>query len=205
VVEENREDRNARWRSRIAFAFFLAYCAVVVYLLINPVTRIIGVFNVIPVAFIISHYFLKWAAFEPEYLWRKLVHHGWHGKYRAFDGQRVRVIDGERHTPSRVFAYDIFKILGQRPSLTDLEKLETRYGTGFEKGTEEPAEDEWLFVDEVCVGYVRNHMDEQRTARGRNAMKLALWLEREVFMPIDNRRTQETGKTYAFTKETTHR
>ena len=122
-MQENREDRNARWRSRIAFAFFLAYCAMVVYLLINPATRIIGVFNVIPVAFIISHYFLKWAAFEPDYLWRKLVHHGWHGKYRAFEGQRVRVIDGERHTPSRVFAYDVFKILGQRPSLTDLEKL----------------------------------------------------------------------------------
>ena len=60
-------------------------------------------------------------------------------------------------------------------------------------------------MDEVCVGYVRNQMDEQRTTRGRDAMKLALWLERDVFMPIDNRRTAETGKTFAFTKETTRR
>ena len=117
----------------------------------------------------------------------------------------MRVIDGERHTPSRVFAYDVFKILGQNPSLTDLEKLETRYGTGFEKGTEEPAEDEWLFVDEVCVGYVRNQMDEQRTTRGRDAMKLAQWIERDVFMPIDNRRSAETGKAFAFTKEAVRR
>jgi hypothetical protein len=48
-------------------------------------------------------------------------------------------------------------------------------------------------------------MDEQRTARGRDAMKLALWLERDVLMSIDNRRTAETGKTFAFTKETTRR
>lgn len=204
-MEENREDRNKRRRSWIGFAFFLAYCAVVVYLLINPVTRIIGVFNVVIVGFMISHYFLKFAAEEPAYWWRKLVYQGWHGKYRAFQGQRVRIIDGERFTPSRVFAYDIFKILGQNPSLTDLEKIQTRYGTGFEKGTEEPAEDEWLFTDEACVGYVQRHMDEQRTQRGRDAMKLVIWLEREVFMPIDNRRTKETGKTYAFTKEMVQR
>jgi hypothetical protein len=142
---------------------------------------------------------------DAPYALRKLIYRGWHGKYRAFEGQRVRVLDGARATPSRVFAADIFKILGQTPSLTDLERLETRYAAGFEKGTEEPAEGEWLFTDEACVGYVRRHMDEQRTTRGRDAMKLALWLEREVFMPIDNRRTAETGKPYAFTKEAVRR
>ena len=128
------------------------------------------------------------------YAVRKLVYRGWHGKYRAFEDRRVRVLDGERHTPSRVFATDIFKILGQSPAQVELEKLAARYGTGFEKGTEGLAEDEWLFMDEACLAYVRGHQ----------AMKLALWLEREVFMPIDNRRSAETGKSYAFTREMTH-
>ena len=203
--EENAEDRAKRWRGRLSFVFFLAYSALVVYLLINPATRIIGVFNIIVVAFMLSHYFLKFVMEHPQHWWRQLVYRGWHGKYRAFQDQRVRVIDGVRHTPSRVFAHDIFKILKQTPSLSDLEALETRYGTGFEKGTEEPAEDEWLFTDEACVGYVQRHMDEQRTERGRDAMKLVIWLEREVFMPIDNRRSAETGKTYAFTREAVRR
>ena len=203
--EEGSVDRQERVYTALLFVLFLAYCAVVAYLIITPTWRIVGVLNVVLIGYLIPRWVLPVVMEDLPYLWRKLVHHGWHGKYRAFEGQRVRVIDGERHTPSRVFAYDVFKILGQSPSLTDLEKLETRYGTGFEKGTEEPAEHEWLFVDEVCVGYVRNHMDEQRTTRGRDAMKLALWLERDVFMPIDNRRTAETGKTFAFTKETTRR
>ena len=40
--------------------------------------------------------------------WRKLAYRGWHGKYRAFEDQRVRVIDGQGDEPSRVFAADIF-------------------------------------------------------------------------------------------------
>ncbi|MBV9190312.1 MAG: hypothetical protein JO292_03735 [Betaproteobacteria bacterium] len=205
MSEENAEDRAKRRRGHLSLVFFLAYSALVVYLLMNPVTRIIGVFNVIVVGFMLSHYFLKFVMEHPQHWWRLLVYSGWHGKYRAFQGHRVRVIDGERYTPSRVFAADIFEILGQKPSLTDLELLQTRYATGFEKGTEDPAEDEWLFTDEACVGYVQRHMDEQRTQRGRDAMKLATWLEREVFMPIDNRRSAATGKTYAFTKEMVHR
>ena len=55
------------------------------------------------------------------------------------------------------------------------------------------------------MAYVRGHMDDQRSPRGRTAHKLALWLERSVFMPIDNRRTAATGKTFPFTKETAHR
>ena len=48
-------------------------------------------------------------------------------------------------------------------------------------------------------------LDDRRTPRGRTAQLLVLWLERTVFMPIDNRRTAETGKTYAFTRETARR
>ena len=199
------EQSDAKIAHALYLLIFVCGGAFSLYLIIHPEWRIVGVIMAAGVAMLVPTLILPTLMDDMPQAIRKLAFRGWHGKYRAFEGRRVRVIDGERHTPSRVFAYDVFKILGQSPSLTDLEKLETRYGTGFEKGTEEPAEDEWLFVDEVCVGYVRNHMDEQRTARGRDAMKLAVWLEREVFMPIDNRRTAETGKTFAFTKETTRR
>ena len=204
-MEESAVDRQHRIYTALLFVLFLAYCGVVVWLIITPTWRIVGVLNVALIGYLIPRWVLPVVMEDVPYLWRKAVYAGWHGKYRAFEGQRVRVIDGERHTPSRVFAHDIFKVLKQTPSLSDLEALATRYGTGFEKGTEEPAEDEWLFTDEACIGYVQRHMDEQRTPRGRDAMKLAGWLEREVFMPIDNRRSAATGKTYAFTKEMVQR
>ena len=91
-MEEGSVDRAARRRGWLAFLFFLGYCALVVYLLINPGTRIIGVFNVPVVAFLLSHYFLKTAMEEPQRWWRLLVYRGWHGKYRAFEDRRVRVI-----------------------------------------------------------------------------------------------------------------
>ena len=194
-MEDSPVDRSGRLRARLSFAFFLAYCALVVYLLVNPYTRVIGIFNVVVVAFMLSHYFLKSAVEDPQRWWRQLVYRGWHGKYRAFEDRRVRVIDGERDTASRVFAADIFGFLNQSPSDMDLAKLEARYGAGFVRGTEGLAEGEWLFSDEACMAYVRGH----------GAQKLALWLERSVFMPIDNRRTKATGKTYAFTKEASRR
>lgn len=199
--EESAVDQQHRIYTALLFVLFLVYCGVVVWLILSPNWRIVGVLNVALVGYLIPRWVLPVVMEDVPYLWRKAVYAGWHGKYRAFEDQRVRVLDGERHAPSRVFAADIFDILGEKPSLSDLEKLQTRYGTGFEKGTDEPAEDEWLFTDEACIGYVQRHMDEQRTPRGRDAMKLAVWLEREVFMPIDNRRSLETGKTYAFTKE----
>lgn len=199
--EESAVDQQHRIYTALLFVLFLVYCGVVVWLILSPNWRIVGVLNVALVGYLIPRWVLPVVMEDVPYLWRKAVYAGWHGKYRAFEDQRVRVLDGERHAPSRVFAADIFDILGEKPSLSDLEKLQTRYGTGFEKGTDEPAEDEWLFTDEACIGYVQRHMDEQRTQRGRDAMKLAVWLEREVFMPIDNRRSLETGKTYAFTKE----
>jgi len=204
-VQEGSVDRTARVYKALLFALFLAYCALVVYLIVNPNTRIIGVLNIALIGYLIPRWVLPVVMDDLPYLWRKAVYSGWHGKYRAFEDRRIRVIDGERHVPSRVFAADIFDVLGQSLSELDLAKLAARYGTGFEKGTEGLAEDEWLFMDEACMAYVGGYIDEQRTARGRDAMKLALWLEREVFMPIDNRRTAETGKTYAFTKETTRR
>ncbi len=203
--EEGSVDRQARFNKALLFVLFLAYCAVVVYLIVNPSTRIVGVLNVALIGYLIPRWLLPVVMDDLPQLWRKAVYSGWHGKYRAFEDRRVRVLDGERHVPSRVFAADIFDVLGQSPSEVELAKLAARYGTGFDKGTEGLAEDEWLFVDEACLAYVRGHMDEQRTPRGRDAMKLALWLEREVFMPIDNRRTAETGKTYAFTHEAAHR
>jgi hypothetical protein len=204
-VEEGSVDRTARVYKALLFVLFLGYCALVVYLIINPSTRIIGVLNVVLVGYLIPRWALPIVMDDLPYLWRSLAYRGWHGRYRAFDDRRVRIIDGERHTPSRVFAVDIFEILGQSPSAVDLAKLAARYGTGFEKGTEGLAEGEWLFMDETCLAYVRGQMDESRTQRGRDAMKLATWLERDVFMPIDNGRTAATGMPYAFTREAARR
>src|SRR5258708_6302569 len=203
--EEGSADRTARIYKALAFVLFLGYCGLVVYLIVNPNTRVIGVLNVALVGYLIPRWIVPIVMDDLPHLWRNLVYAGWHGKYRAFEDRRVRVIDGERHVPSRVFAADIFDVLGQSLSEPELAKLAARYGTGLEKGTDGLAEGEWLFIDEACMAYVGGHMDEQRTPPGRDAMKLALWLEREVFMPIDNRRTAETGKTYAFTHEAAHR
>ena len=203
--EEGSVETESKVKHWLFLLFFLGCCVFDVYLIIHPEWRVVGVIASAFLAFMFARLVVPVLMDDMPYGIRKLVYRGWHGKYRAFEDRRVRVLDGERHTPSRVFAADIFDILGQKPSLTDLEKLESRYGTGFEKGTEEPAEGEWLFTDEACIGYVQRHMDEQRTQRGRDAMKLVTWLEREVFMPIDNRRSAETGKTFAFTREAARR
>ena len=203
--EEGSVDREAKVKNALFLLFFVCCCALDVYLIIHPDWRVVGVCGIGIIGFMVPKLVLPILMDDMPYAWRKLVYRGWHGKYRAFEDRRVRVIDGERHIPSRVFAADIFAILGQSPSDVDLAKLEARYGTGFERGTEGLAEGEWLFVDEACMAYMRGYMDEQRTPRGRDAMRLALWLEREVFMPIDNRRTAATGKAYAFTKEAARR
>src|SRR5438552_18407152 len=103
-MEESPVDRAGRWRSRLGFVFFLAYCTLVVYLLINPVTRLIGIFNVVVVAFMSSHYFLKRAAEDPQQWWRKLVYRAWHAQYPASEDRRVRVRAGQRATPSQASA-----------------------------------------------------------------------------------------------------
>lgn len=203
--EEGSVDRESRVKHALFLLFFVCCCAADVYLIIHPQWRVVGVIASAFLAFMLARIVVPIFMDDMPQAVRKFVYRGWHGKYRAFEDRRIRVLDGERFHPSRVFAADVFDVLGEKPSATDLAKLEARYGTGFEKGTAAPAEGEWLFSDEACTTYVRGHMDEQRTPRGRNAMKFALWLEREVFMPIDNHRTADTGKTFAFTKETTRR
>jgi hypothetical protein len=107
--------------------------------------------------------------------------------------------------PSRVYAADIFGILGLAPSPLDLQKLAARFRGSFQRGAEASEANEWLFDDAACVAFVRAHLDDRRTPRGRTAHLLVLWLERTVFMSIDNRRSAETGKTYAFTREAARR
>ena len=194
-MEEGPIDRAARAGAAWRAVLTVAYCAFVAYCLANPRTRIFGVLNVPVVAWLLARYVVKAAMDDVPQWWRRLVYRGWHGRYRAFEDRRVRVIDGERDTASRVFAADIFEILGETPSALELAKLEARYGAQFVRGTEGAAENEWLFTDAACLAYVR----------GRGAHKLALWLERSVFMPIDNRRTAATGKIYPFTKEAARR
>src|SRR3954451_16343579 len=106
--EEGSVDRDTRRRGWLGLLFFFGYCSLVVYLLMNPVTRIVGVFNVPVVDFMFSHYFLKSAMEDPQRWWRQLVYRRGDGKSLAFEDRRVRVLDGERHIPSRVFAADIF-------------------------------------------------------------------------------------------------
>jgi len=202
VGDVDRADRRGRrWR-----AFFTAaYLAVVVWFLATPELRIVGLFLVPLAGFLLSRRFLDLALDDVPHWWRRFAYSGWHGRYRAFDGHRVRVIDGEKETPSRVYAADIFGILGLAPSPLELQKLEARFRGSFQRGAEGPEANEWLFDDAACIAFVRAHLDDRRTPRGRTAHLLALWLERTVFMPIDNRRTAETGKTYAFTREAARR
>ena len=202
VRDIDRADRRARrWR-----AFFaVAYLAVMVYFLATPDLRIVGLFLVPLAGFLLSWRFLSLALDDLPHWWRRFAYSGWHGRYRAFEGHRVRVIDGEKERPSRVYAADIFGILGLAPSPLELLKLEARLRGSFQRGAEGPEANEWLFDDAACIAFVRAHLDDRRTPRGRTAQLLVLWLERTVFMPIDNRRTAETGKTYAFTREAARR
>jgi hypothetical protein len=212
-MEETEADHSARRGRRWRAVFILLYFTAMVLCLIAPFenpdlkkfVRIAGVLMVPLGGFIISRLFLNAALFDAPYLWRKLVYRGWHGKYRAFEDKRVRVIDGERERPSRVFAADIFQILELPPVLVEPAKLAARYRGEFTQGTDGEEDGEWLFTDAACMAFVRGYLDDQRSARGRTAHQLALWLERMVFMPIDNRRTKATGKTYAFTKEASRR
>jgi hypothetical protein len=202
VGDVDRADRRRRrWR-----AFFtVAYLAAVVCFLATPDLRIVGLFLVPLAGFLLSRRFLNLALDDVPHWWRRFAYSGWHGRYRAFEGHRVRVIDGENERPSRVYAADIFGILGLAPSPLELRKLEARFRGSFQRGAEGSEANEWLFDDAACIAFVRAHLDDRRTPRGRTAHLLVLWLERTVFMPIDNRRTAETGKTYAFTREAARR
>ena len=202
VGDVDRADRRGRrWR-----AFFtVAYLAVVIGFLATPDLRIVGLYLVPLAGFLLARRFLSLALDDVPHWWRRFAYSGWHGRYRAFEGHRVRVIDGEKERPSRVYAADIFGILGLAPSPLELQKLEARFRGSFQRWAKDSAANEWLFDDAACIAFVRTHLDDRRTPRGRTAQLLVLWLERTVFMPIDNRRTAETGKTYAFTREAARR
>ena len=192
------ERRGAYWR-----AFFLvAYCALVVYFLASEGLRTLGLMNLPLAAYFLSRSLVGGALEDVPYWFRRMVYRGWHGQYRAFDDRQVRVLDGAGDTPSRVFAEDIFGILELAPSATELARLKSRYAPDFFLGAGAPAEGKWLFSDAACLAFVRAQLDDQRSARGRTAHRLALWLERSVFMPIDTRRTMATGKDYLFSRGT---
>ena len=200
-MDEGSVDREQRVGARWRTVFLLAYCAVVLLCLANgdDSVRILGVLNVPLLAFLLARRWLDTALDDLPRWWRWLAYRGWHGKHRAFDDHRVRVLDGERDTPSRVFAADIFEILNLKPSATEIAKLKVRYDHNLFQSVESPAEGEWLFTDAACLAFVRAYLDDERSDRGRTALRLSLWLERSVFMPIDNRRTAQTGKDYPFT------
>ena len=203
-MEEGSVDREQRAGARWRTVFLIAYCAFVVFCLTSYdyLLLIFGVLNVPLVVFFLVRRFMDTALDDVPRWWRWYMHLGWHGKHRAFDDYRVRVLDGEKDTPSRVFAADIFEILNLKPSAMEIGMLEARCGNDFFKGVESPAEGEWLFTDAACLAFVRAYLDDQRSDRGRTALRLTQWLERSVFMPIDNRRTAQTGKDYPFTSGT---
>ncbi|HXJ54000.1 MAG TPA: hypothetical protein VNH16_21660 [Burkholderiales bacterium] len=198
---DRAERRGRRWR-----AFFtVAYLAAMIGFLATPDLRIVGLLLVPLAGFLLSWRFLNLALFDAPHWWRRFAYSGWHGRYRAFQGHRVRVIDGEKERPSRVYAADLFAILELAPSQLELQKLKARFRGSFQRAAEGSEANEWLFDDAACIAFVSAYLDDRRTPRGRTAHLLALWLERTVFMPIDNRRTAETGKTYAFTREAARR
>lgn len=205
-MEEGSVDREQRAGARWRTFFLVAYCAFVLFCLTNPdhLARILGVLNVPLVAFLLARRFMDTALDDLPRWCRWVLYRGWHGTYRAFDDHRVRVLDGEKDTPSRVFAADIFEILNLKPSALEIAKLEVRHHHDLFQGVESPAKGEWLFTDAACLAFVRTHLDDQRSDRGRTALRLTQWLERSVFMPIDNRRTAQTGKDYPFTSRTLH-
>src|SRR5262249_31071858 len=151
VGDVDRADRRGqRWR-----AFFTAaYLAAMIYFLATPDLRIVGLFLVPLAGFLLSRLFLNLALDVPHW-WRRLAYSGWHGRYRAFEGRRVRVIDGEKERPSRVYAADIFGILELAPSPLELQKLKARFRGSFQRAAEGSEANEWLFDDAACIAFVR--------------------------------------------------
>jgi hypothetical protein len=164
--------------TRVWRAFFTAAClAVVVCFLATPDLRIVGLLLVPLAGVLLSRLFLNLALDDLPHWWRRFAYSGWHGRYRAFEGHRVRVSDGEKERPSRVYAADIFGILGLAPSPLELQKLEARFRGSFQRGAEGSEANEWLFDDAACIAFVRAHLDDRQTPRGRTAQRLVLWLQ----------------------------
>lgn len=129
-----------------------------------------------------------------------LMHRGWHGAYRTFDGFQVRVVEGEDETPSTVVADDLMSLLDQKISARDRRKLAMRFPGDFVRSEHPLADGLWVFTDRASLDYLKGFFS-RRDGQGDTARRLAAWLEREVFRPIDNRRTQATGRAYRFTTD----
>jgi hypothetical protein len=85
--------------AKIAHALYLLIftCggAFSLYLIIHPEWRIVGVIMAAGVAMMLPTLVLPILMDDMPQAIRKLAFRGWHGKYRAFEGQRARVIEGE--------------------------------------------------------------------------------------------------------------
>jgi hypothetical protein len=84
-----------------------------------------------------------------------LIYRGWHGKYRALDDHRVRVIDGQRDDPSLVFAQDIFEILDERPTAHEVAVLQARFAGCLMRGEDGEAR-RGIAVHRRCLHALRS-------------------------------------------------
>src|SRR5262249_11227346 len=175
-----------------------------VYFLATPDLRVVGLFLVPLAGFLLSRLFLNLALDVP-YWWRRFAYSGWHGRYRAFHGHRVRVVDGEKERPSRVYAADIFGILELAPSPLELQKLQLRFRGSFQRGAEGSEANEWLFDDAGSISFAPAPGAARRPPRARPAPPRALGLAPTLFIPTDTRRPAEPGKPSAFTGEAARR
>ena len=130
-----------------------------------------------------------------------LVHRKWNGAYRAFDGWQVWVVDGDGDLCSFVVADDVLVMLGEKISATDRRRIKLAGPDGFVICDDPMAQGEWVFSDEACLSYVARISQSRHHQHADLARRFALWLQRDVFQPIDNRRSRDTGKPYPFTSD----
>ncbi|HYL89307.1 MAG TPA: hypothetical protein VEU32_11170 [Burkholderiales bacterium] len=72
-----REEGSVDRQQRVYTApLFLAYCAAVVYLIISPTWRIVGVLNIALVGYLIPRWVLPVVMEDVPDLWRSLVYRG---------------------------------------------------------------------------------------------------------------------------------
>lgn len=215
MQEENALDRQLRFRERLKHAFLWGYLLAMPGLLIVGIVKNDIMYGALVIALAAAgksfagNALVHFAFDHVPALWRWWRYKHWHGSYREYEGFHVRIIDGEGNSPSIVLAYDILRILGMSTEKIELAKLKARYGDDFLLLTKEEfgeaVADEWAFTDEACAKFLAGHansgVNRQRT---QDALRLSNWLAREVFMPIDNKRTRDTGRNYRWTSTGRH-
>jgi hypothetical protein len=128
---------------------------------------------------------------------RKLAYGKWQGRYYEFNGVHVGVFEGNRDTPSYVILADLQYALGVRPTETEFRRLKSAFGKAMFQSADPLAKKRWVVDDVSAVKYVETYA---RTVKHSDVgWRLSRWLTRSVFRQIDNRRSQATGRTYAFT------